>query len=50
VLSTHDDTRPVLATLSARDDVTDILVMRPSLEQIFHDYYASPGQAEPENR
>jgi hypothetical protein len=50
VISARDDTRHVLAALSARDDVTDILVTRPSLEQIFHEYYASPGEPEPGTR
>lgn len=46
VISARDDTRHVLQTLSARDDVTDILVTRPSLEQIFHEYYASSVEVE----
>jgi ABC-2 type transport system ATP-binding protein len=45
VISVRDDAREVLAAMSTREDVTDILVSRPSLEQIFHEYYAeSPGQ------
>ncbi len=46
-ISVRDDARETLAHLSARDDVTDILVTRPSLEQIFHEYYASSGEPEP---
>jgi ABC-2 type transport system ATP-binding protein len=47
VISVRTDTRQVLAALSARDDVTDILVTRPTLEQIFHEYYASAGDTGP---
>lgn len=47
VISARDDTRQTLMALSARDDVTDILVTRPSLEQIFHEYYATPDGPEP---
>lgn len=47
VISARDDTRQVLNDLSHRDDVRDILVSRPSLEQIFHEYYAAQGDSEP---
>jgi ABC-2 type transport system ATP-binding protein len=50
VLSVRDDTRAVLAALSGRDDVTDILVTRPSLEQIFHEYYVPAGEMESARR
>ncbi|MCA9876690.1 MAG: ATP-binding cassette domain-containing protein [Thermomicrobiales bacterium] len=43
VLSVRGDTRPVLAHLAARDDVVDVLVARPTLEQIFHEFYAPVG-------
>lgn len=46
VLSVRGSSREVLAELTARDDVTDILVTRPSLEQIFHEYYTSPVDLE----
>ena len=47
VISVREDTRPVLAEISARDDVRDILVTRPSLEQVFHEYYAAAGERDP---
>jgi ABC-2 type transport system ATP-binding protein len=50
VLSVRDDTRQLLKDLSVRDDVVDILVSRPSLEQVFHEYYAAPGELEPVRR
>ena len=46
VISSRGDTRHILMELSARPDVSDILVTRPSLEQIFHEYYASPSDLE----
>ncbi len=46
VLSVRDDTRQTLAALSSRDDVMDVLVSRPSLEQVFHEYYASSTSLE----
>jgi ABC-2 type transport system ATP-binding protein len=48
VISARNDTRQVLAALTARDDVMDILVTRPSLEQIFHEFYVSSGEPETE--
>jgi ABC-2 type transport system ATP-binding protein len=50
VISSRGQTRQILMELSARDDVSDILVTRPSLEQIFHEYYASPDDLERANR
>lgn len=50
VLSVRGDTREVLAALTSRDDVTDLLVTRPSLEQIFHEYYTAPDDPEPAER
>ncbi len=50
VLSTRNDTRQILMEMSARDDVADILVTRPSLEQIFHEYYAASDDLEPATR
>lgn len=47
VISARDDTRLILNELSVRDDVRDILVSRPSLEQIFHEYYTNEGEREP---
>ena len=47
MISTRDDTRRILNELSKRDDVSDILVSRPSLEEIFHEYYTAPGDLEP---
>jgi ABC-2 type transport system ATP-binding protein len=49
VISSRGDTRQILMEMSARDDVSDILVTRPSLEQIFHEYYASPDGLERTN-
>lgn len=46
VISSRGDAPQVLRDLSARDDVSDILVTRPSLEQIFHEYYTAPNAAE----
>lgn len=48
VITARDDTRQILNRLSERDDVKDILVSRPSLEQIFHEYYTSHADREPE--
>ncbi|MCA9864198.1 MAG: ABC transporter ATP-binding protein [Thermomicrobiales bacterium] len=50
VISARSNSRDVLAALAAREDVTDILVTRPSLEQIFHEYYTSPDDSEPTGR
>jgi ABC-2 type transport system ATP-binding protein len=50
VLSSRDDTRQILNELSNREDVADILVSRPSLEQIFHEYYAAQSEAGPGGR
>ncbi len=46
VISSRGDIRPILMEVTARNDVLDILVTRPSLEQIFHEYYASPTDLE----
>ena len=46
VLTARDDTRQILSELSTRNDVSDILVSRPSPEQIFHEYYAAQGEPE----
>ncbi len=46
VISARGGTREILAQLAARSDVADILVTRPSLEQIFHEYYTSPSDHE----
>lgn len=45
VISVRNDTRALLTELSRRDDVSDILVSRPSLEQIFHEYYVGSGES-----
>lgn len=48
LISTRGDTLQLLRHLNDRDDVIDILITRPSLEQIFHEFYAKSGDREPE--
>lgn len=50
VLSAREDAQQVVAQLSGRSDVADILVSRPSLEEIFYEYYAPVGEREPVTR
>lgn len=39
-LTVRGDLHPLLQVLATRDDVADVLISRPTLEQIFHEFYA----------
>lgn len=47
VLSLQNGTRPLIDFLAGRDDVADLVITRPSLEDIFMGYYEDTGLPRP---